>query len=394
MQQHKIPAVFMRGGTSKALMFHRRDLPTDARLWPELFVAALGANDPYGRQLDGMGGGISSLSKVCVISPSSRPNVDIDYAFFQLIPKTDVVDQSASCGNMAAAVGPFAVDEGLISHGGSEACVRIFSTNAGRTIHSTFSLDHGKAAVDGKMKLHGVAGLGSPVCLEFQDPGGGVTGRLLPTGKPVDEIQLPGSKSINASMTDAANPCVFVEANSLGLKGTEMPDQLEKNPDIMEILEVIRCRASVAMGIAPNRHEASRIPGIPKVAFLSPAQGTTTLAGDTVAAEDCDITVRMISIGQPHRALPVTGALCMAVTARVDGTLVNGMLNAGSYCSELRFAHPSGVVSIDARVEQKNGTWYAASATIQRTARRLMDGHVYVSTARTPGLGDWSQYLR
>ena len=163
MQQHKIPAVFMRGGTSKALMFHRRDLPTDVRLWPELFVAALGANDPYGRQLDGMGGGISSLSKVCVISPSERPGADVDYSFFQLTPATDLVDSSASCGNMSAAVGPFAVDEGLVSPVGVEACVRIFSTNTARMIHSSFSVDQGEAVVDGKMLLPGVAGLGSPV---------------------------------------------------------------------------------------------------------------------------------------------------------------------------------------------------------------------------------------
>ena len=388
MYQRKIPAVFMRGGTSKALMFHRHDLPDDTDIWPELFVAALGANDPYGRQLDGMGGGISSLSKVCVISPSSRPGVEIDYAFFQLIPTTDSVDSSASCGNMAAAVGPFAVDEGLISPSGTEACVRIFSTNTGRIIQSSFPLDDGKAAVDGKMSVPGVAGLGSPVRLEFQDPGGSATGRLLPTGKPVDEIQLPSSKFISATMADAGNPCVFVEASALGLKGTEMPDQLERNHEIIKILEVIRCRASVAMGIASNIGEASRIPGIPKIAFLSPAQDTTTLAGNIVAATECDITVRMISIGQPHRAIPVTGALCMAVAARVEGSLVYGMFDTDRCRSELRFAHPSGVVNVDARLEQRNGTWFAVSATIQRTARRLMDGHVYVSAARTPGLGE------
>jgi len=387
MQQRKIPAVFMRGGTSKALMFHRRDLPSDTSLWPELFVAALGANDPYGRQLDGMGGGISSLSKVCVVSPSERSGADIDYSFFQLNPTTDLVDLSASCGNMSAAVGPFAVDEGLVSSVGTEARVRIFSTNTTRMIHSRFSVDQGEAVVDGKMSLPGVAGLGSPVRLEFKNPGGGATGHLLPTGKPIDEIRLPGGTSIEASMADAGNPCVFVQARDLGLTGTEMPDDIQRNPQILECLEVIRCRASVSMGIARDIGEASRIGGIPKVAFLSPAQDMTTLAGDTVSAAECDILVRMISLGQPHRAIPVTGALCIAATARIDGSLVSRMLDTTCGSSDLRLAHPSGVINVDAQLERQDGSWYAASATIARTARRLMDGYVYVPVARTPGLG-------
>jgi hypothetical protein len=387
MQQRKIPAVFMRGGTSKALMFHRRDLPSDTSLWPELFVAALGANDPYGRQLDGMGGGISSLSKVCVVSPSEKPGADIDYSFFQLNPTTDLVDLSASCGNMSAAVGPFAVDEGLVSSVGAEARVRIFSTNTTRMIHSSFSVDQGEAVVDGKMSLPGVAGLGSPVRLEFKNPGGGATGHLLPTGKPIDEIRLPGGTSIEASMADAGNPCVFVQARDLGLMGTEMPDDIQRNPQILEYLEVIRCRASVSMGIARDIGEASRIAGIPKVAFLSPAQDMTTLAGDTVSAAECDILVRMISLGQPHRAIPVTGALCIAATARIDGSLASRMLDTTCGSSDLRLAHPSGVTNVDAQLERQDGSWYAASATIARTARRLMDGYVYMPVARTPGLG-------
>ena len=387
MQQHKIPAVFMRGGTSKALMFHRRDLPTDVRLWPELFVAALGANDPYGRQLDGMGGGISSLSKVCVISPSERPGADVDYSFFQLTPATDLVDSSASCGNMSAAGGAFGVDEGLGSPVGVEACVRIFSTNTARMIHSSFSVDQGEAVVDGKMLLPGVAGLGSPVRLEFKDPGGGATGHLLPTGKPIDEIGLPGAESIVASMADAGNPCVFIRARDLGLTGAEMPDDIQRNPEILESLEAVRCQASVSMGIAQDIGEASRIPGIPKVAFLSPAQDMTTLAGEIVSAAEWDILVRMISLGQPHRAIPVTGALCMAVIAGVDGSLVSGMLDTTCHSSELRLAHPSGVTNVDAQLDRRDGTWYAASATIYRTARRLMDGYVYVPAACTPGLG-------
>ena len=291
---------------------------------------------------------------------------------------------------MSAAVGPFAVDEGLVSSVGTEARVRIFSTNTTRMIHSSFSVDQGEAVVDGKMSLPGVAGLGSPVRLEFKNPGGGATGHLLPTGKPIDEIRLPGGTSIKASMADAGNPCVFVQARDLGLTGTEMPDDIQRNPQILESLEAVRCQASVLMGIARDIGEASRIPGIPKIAFLSPAQDMTTLAGETVSAAECDILVRMISLGQPHRAIPVTGALCVAVAARVDGSLVSRMFDTTRCGSELRLAHPSGVTNVDARLEQREGNWYAASVTIYRTARRLMDGYVYVPAARTPGLGERS----
>ena len=387
MQQRKIPAVFMRGGTSKALMFHRHQLPADTSLWPELFVSALGANDPYGRQLDGMGGGVSSLSKVCVISESDRPDADIDYAFFQLTPTTDVVDSSASCGNMAAAVGPFAVDEGLLQVAGAEASVRIFNVNTGRIICSTFFLDQDQAAVDGDLALPGVAGRGSPVRLEFSEPGGGATDQLLPSGKVRDVLKLPVSGSISASMADAGNPCVFVLASDLGLTGTEMPQDLEQDTGIMQALEAIRCQASVRMGIAGDLEQASGIPGIPKVAFISPAQDSISLSGVKIAAADCDITLRMISVGQPHQAIPVTGALCTAVAARIDGSLVSDTVGSRKPGHDLRLAHPSGVATVDARVEQRQGTWYAASATIQRSARRLMDGHVYVPAAGTPGLG-------
>ena len=376
----------MRGGTSKALMFHRHDLPMDIDLWPELFIAALGANDPYGRQLDGMGGGVSSLSKVCVISPSRKAGADIDYTFFQVTPTTNSVDLSASCGNMAAAVGPFAVDEGLVTPTGAEAHVRIFSSNTDRMIYSTFCLHHGKAAVDGNMSLPGVAGSGSPVRLEFEDPGGGVTGRLLPTGKALDDIQLLDSKPISVSMADAGNTCVFVKANDLGLEGTELPDCLERSPGKLETLESIRSMASVAMGIARNMDEAHHITGIPKVAFLSPAQDAMTLSGNVVTATECDLTVRMISLGQPHRAIPVTGALCTAVVAGIDSSLANGMLGNSRQRSEVRLAHPSGVVKVNACLERQNGIWHAKSATIYRTARRLMDGYVYVSSAHTPRL--------
>lgn len=387
MRQHKIPAVFMRGGTSKALMFHLRDLPARRDLWPALFISAIGADDPYGRQLNGLGGGISSLSKVCVISKSDRSDADVDYQFFQLSPTNRIVDTSASCGNMAAAVGPFAIDEGLISPDGDNICVRIFNANTGRIIRSSFALDQGTAAVDGDLSLPGVAGQGAPIKLQFENPGGGATGKLLPTGLPTDRLQIHDT-SLDVSMVDAGNPCVFVLAQDLELVGNELPDALLQHGSILKTLETIRVTASVAMGIARNVQEASTIPGIPKVAFVSSRSDSITLAAEHISAHECDLLIRMISIGQPHRAIPVTGALCTAVAGRIEGTLVNKLLSTSEIDRGIRIAHPSGVSIVDAQVEKQGEGWYSHSASISRTARRLMGGHVYLSAHTTPGLDD------
>ena len=370
----------MRGGTSKALMFHLHDLPAQQHLWPDLFISAIGADDPYGRQLNGMGGGVSSLSKVCVISPSDRPDTDVDYRFFQLSSQNRVVDSSASCGNMAAAVGPFAVDEGLVSVNGDRICVRIFNVNTDRMIRSTFSLDEGTAAVNGDLCLPGVAGSGAPIHLEFENPGGGGTGKLLPTGRPTDELQTQGAR-FEVSMVDAGNPCVFVRAQDLGLAGSELPDTLAQFSEVLDTLEAIRLGASVAMGIAQNIDQASAIPGIPKIALISSPADSVTLSAETIRKHDCDLVLRMISVGQPHRAIPVTGALCTAVAGRIEGTLVNQLTKTRPITQSIRIAHPSGVSEVDAEVVRQGDGWHSRSASINRTARRLMDGYVYVSTA-------------
>src|SRR5262245_35617824 len=218
MKQLRIPAAFMRGGTSNAVVFHAKDLPADRAQWDEIFLAAIGSPDPYGRQLDGMGGGVSSLSKVCVIGPATRKDADIDYTFAQVLVKDARVDYSANCGNMSSAMGPFAVDEGVVKAAGQEALVRVHNTNTGKTIWSRFPLDDGTAAVDGALAIPGVAGTGAPVRLEFREPGGATTGKLLPTGNVADMLDVPGYGAVRVSMVDAANACVFVRASDLGVK--------------------------------------------------------------------------------------------------------------------------------------------------------------------------------
>lgn len=371
-----IPAVFMRGGTSRAIMFHAKDLPERER-WDPVFLAAMGSPDPNGRQLNGMGGGISSLSKVCVLSASQREDADVDYTFAQVQIREAAVDYRGNCGNMSSAVGPFAVDEALVRPNGDTAVVRIFNTNTGKIIRSTFPLQDGRAAVDGDLAIPGVAGAGAPVRLDFLEPGGATTGRLLPAGPPVERLDLPGIGKLELSMVDAANACVFARAGDLGLTGRELPEELDRNQAVLEKLQVIRRAASVAMGITRDDAAARTVHAVPIVGFVAPPMDAPTLAGDPVAADQVDLTARFISNGQPHRALPLTAALCTAVAARITGTLVNEMLRPGAG-DPIRIGMPSGILNVGADVVQQNGEWTARSGAFYRTARRLFDGRVFV----------------
>ena len=387
MNQIRLRAVFMRGGTSKAVMFRAADLPAARELWAPLFLGVIGSPDPHGRQLDGMGGGISSLSKICVIGHPTRADADVDYTFAQVSVKESSVDYSGNCGNMSSAVGPFVVDEGLVSvaEGAGEATVRIHNTNTRKLIVARFPLDDGRAAVDGDFVLPGVAGTGAPVRLDFLEPGGAGTGKLLPTGNAADTLEADGAGGIEVSMVDAANPCVFVPADALGASGVEMPDELEADGALLRRLEAIRIAASLKMGIAKTAAEAARIPSIPKVALVAPARAARTLAGERLDAGDADVTVRMISIGQPHRAVPLTGAMCLAVASRIEGTVVNRVARPSASAGDtVRIAQPSGLTVVGAAVKRERDEWFAESATVYRTARRLMDGWVFVRASAVP----------
>ena len=387
MKQLKLPAVFMRGGTSNAIVFHARDLPRDRALWDEIFLAAIGSPDPYGRQLDGMGGGVSSVSKVCVVGPPTRPDADIDYTFAQVQVKKAEVDYSANCGNMSSAMGPFAVDEGLFKVSGREAVVRIHNTNTKKIIQARFNLDEGLSEVDGELAIPGVSGTGSPVRLEFLHPGGATTGKLLPTGNVTDVLDVPGVGKLTVSMVDAANATVFVRAADLGLTGTEQPDALEANTAIMQKLAAIRAQAAVAMGITKTAEDALKKGGVPFVGFVAGPQDATTLTGETLKQNDIDLTARMLSNGQPHRALPLTVSLCTAVAARIEGSVVHAAARAASdKNAPLRIAMPSGILTVAADVKQKYGQWHAEQGAFYRTQRRLFEGYVYVRAALVPGL--------
>ncbi|TMJ71027.1 MAG: PrpF family protein [Alphaproteobacteria bacterium] len=376
MPQKRLPAVFMRGGTSKAIVFHARDLPASRAEWEPIFLSVIGSPDPNMRQLNGMGGGVSSLSKVCVIGPPTHPDADVDYTFAQVLIDKARVDYNSNCGNMSSAIGPFAVDEGLVAKPRSgEAVVRIHNTNTKKIIVSRFGMDGDEAAVAGDMALDGVAGTGAPIRLEFMEPGGAKTGKLLPTGKAADMLEVPGVGRMPVSMIDAANPCVFVPAEAIGATATEPPTEIEGNSQLMAKLEAIRRAASVAMGIAPDIEKAGNL-SVPIVAFLAPPVAMSVLS--------VDIAVRMMSNGQAHRATPLTGALCLAVATRIPGSIPHEMARRlAEGTSQIRIGHASGVIVVDARIGQATGGQpHAEYAAVYRTARRLFDGRVHYRAER------------
>ncbi|MCR0984915.1 2-methylaconitate cis-trans isomerase PrpF family protein [Roseomonas populi] len=366
------PAVFMRGGTSRALFFHRRDLPTgnpgdDTADWDRIFCAALGTPDPNGRQLDGMGGGISSLSKIAVIGPPSRADADVDYTFAQVAIGERLVGYRGNCGNISSAVGPFAVEEGLVpAPADGEAVVRIHNTNTGKIIESRFAMRDGLPEEAGGMELQGV-GAGAPIRLAFRDPGGAATGRLLPTGRAVEGLDIEGLGRVEVSLVDAANPVVFVGAASIGLRGDETPGELDAWPG-RPLFEAIRVRAAVAMGLAGEEEARQSLKNLPLVSLVAAPRGT-------VAA----VATRMISSGQPHKATPLTGAMCLAIAARLPGSVVQRALRPGAVEEgDFVVEHASGTLAVAAVVEQGEVGPVAREAVVYRTARRLMEGRVYL----------------
>jgi 2-methylaconitate cis-trans-isomerase PrpF len=289
---------------------------------------------------------------------------------------------------MSSAVGPFAVDEGLVRAEGDSATVRIYNTNTDKIIHATFPIMHGHACYDGDLEIPGVAGTGAPIRLDFLQPGGATTGTLLPSGLVRDRMDVPGFGIVEVSLVDAGNATVFVRARDIGLTGRELPEQLEANPDILHLLDSIRVQGAVLMGIAPNVEAARRISMVPFIGFVSPSADAPTLSGDAIHASDIDLTARFISNGQPHRALPLTGSLCTAVAARITGTVVADMISpmvspCAAATGPLRLGMPSGILTVAADVGQDAERWTARAGSFYRTARRLFDGRVWVPVRPT-----------
>lgn len=375
--QERIPAVLMRGGTSKGLFFHRDHLPSNPEIRDQVVLAAYGSPDPYRRQMNGIGGATSVSSKTAIIHPSEDPAYDVEYHFGQVSIDRPIVEYNGNCGNMSAAVGPFAVDEGLVKAQEPVTTVRIFQKNTGKRIIAEVPVREGRFDEEGGYAIAGVPGTGSKIILRFADPGGSMTGRLLPTGSPQETLSIPSLGTIRVSIVDAANPVVFVPAEAIGLSGAEIDefDSLE----VRSALETIRSHASVAIGLAASPEEARRKQAVPKIAVVSPPQSYRAANGDPVAADRIDFTARIMSMGSLHRSYAVTGGICTVGAAMLEGTVVHEVLTpAAAGKSMLRIGHPGGTLEIGAVIETSGHTAIYREAVLGRTARRLMQGFVLV----------------
>jgi len=373
--QVRIPFVFMRGGTSRAAFFMEKDLPSDPEIRDKVILAAFGSPDPNGRQIDGIGGAVSSTSKVAIIRKSNVTETEINYKFGQVSVTVPIIGYKGNCGNISAAVGPFAVDEGLIPAKEPLTTVRIWQENTKKIIIAEVPVKDGKHLTEGDYSIDGVPGTGAKVTLRFLEPSGAVTNKLLPTGNVKDLINTREYGTFSVSIVDAANPVVFLRADELGLQGTEI--ELNSNPEILHKLDVIRSYAAVMMGVADSPEKA--IPNLPFIAFVSKVKEYKTLSHQLIRTDEVDIVARMLSMGKLHGVFPGTGAICIAGAAKIEGTVVNEVMNeTGLSRDEVRIGHPSGLIIVKAIIEKDQSGFHYVEAAIGRTARRLAEGYVLV----------------
>ena len=372
-----IPAVLMRGGTSKGLFFHENHLPSDPINRDTVILAAYGSPDPYKRQMNGIGGATSVSSKTAIISPSTDPGYDVEYYFGQVSIDRAVVEYNGNCGNISSAVGPFAVDEGLVKATEPVTRVRIFQRNTQKRIVAEVPVKDGMFNEEGDYAISGVPGSGSRILLRFSDPGGSMTEKLLPTGNPRDILTIPDLGTLTVSMVDAANPVVFVRAADIGLEGNEI-EEFDR-PQTQAKLDAIRRHASVMMGLSPTPEEAGKIQAVPKIAVVSPPRTYKATNKVVVAGSEIDLTSRIMSMGALHRSYAVTGAICTVGAAKIEGSIVNDLLTEESGKRQLiRLGHPGGTMEVGAVVEKMDNQFVYREAVVGRTARRLMEGRVLV----------------
>ncbi|MFM0300428.1 2-methylaconitate cis-trans isomerase PrpF [Paraburkholderia sediminicola] len=386
--QIKIPATYMRGGTSKGVFFRRQDLPEAAQVpgaaRDALLMRVIGSPDPYGKQIDGMGGATSSTSKTVIIAKSSKPDHDVDYLFGQVSIDKAFVDWSGNCGNLSAAVGPFAISAGLVDasripHNGV-AVVRIWQANIGKTIIGHVPITDGAVQETGDFELDGVTFPAAEVQLEFMDPAAeeeGAGGAMFPTGNLVDDLEVPGVGTLKATMINAGIPTIFVDAESIGYKGTELQDAINSDDKALAMFETIRAHGAVRMGLIKHIDEIATRQHTPKVAFVAKPADYVASSGKRVAAGDVDLLVRAMSMGKLHHAMMGTAAVAIGTAAAISGTLVN-LAAGGGARDAVRFGHPSGTLRVGAEAQEEGGAWTVTKAIMSRSARVLMEGWVRV----------------
>ena len=373
-----IPCSIIRGGTSKGVYFLEHDLPKEQPLRDKVICAAFGGVDP--RQIDGLGGADTLTSKVAIIGPSDRPDCDVNYTFGQVSFVEPMVDYKGNCGNISAGVGPFAIDRGLVRATEPETTVRIHLTNTDNVIEAKVPVRDGRARTEGDFSIDGVPGTGARITLDFSDTQGAITGRLLPTGHPVDVLDFGDRGRYEVSVVDAGNPLVFIEAGALGLKGTETPADFEGDPALMERIEMIRSRVAAMLGLAESEEKGTlQSPYIPFFAIVSPAADYDCYTGKHVRAGDVDVVSRLLFMQKVHKTYPGTGTVCTGAASRIPGTVVWRQLTQEARRSDvLRIGHFAGVIEVEVGAEEKDGELKLTRAAVYRTARKIMDGVVYI----------------
>ncbi|MDR6445330.1 2-methylaconitate cis-trans isomerase PrpF [Paraburkholderia sp. 22099] len=386
--QIKIPATYMRGGTSKGVFFRLQDLPEAAQVpgaaRDALLLRVIGSPDPYGKQIDGMGGATSSTSKTVIIAKSSKPDHDVDYLFGQVSIDKAFVDWSGNCGNLSAAVGPFAIGAGLVDPSrvprDGVAVVRIWQANIGKTIIGHVPMTDGAVQETGDFELDGVTFPAAEVQLEFMDPAAeeeGAGGSMFPTGNLVDDLEVPGVGTLKATMINAGIPTIFVEAAAIGYRGTEMQDAINSDEKALAMFETIRAHGALRMGLIEHLDEIATRQHTPKIAFVAKPADYVASSGKRIGAGDVDLLVRAMSMGKLHHAMMGTAAVAIGTAAAIPGTLVN--LAAGGGAREaVRFGHPSGTLRVGAQASRNGDEWTVTKAIMSRSARVLMEGWVRV----------------
>ncbi|AUL46199.1 putative methylaconitate Delta-isomerase PrpF [Bordetella trematum] len=385
--QIRIPATYMRGGTSKGVFFKLTDLPEAAQVpgaaRDALLLRVIGSPDPYGKQIDGMGAATSSTSKTVILAKSSRPDHDVDYLFGQVSIDQPFVDWSGNCGNLSAAVGPFAITNGLVDPDrvprNGVAVVRIWQANIGKTIVAHVPITDGAVQETGDFELDGVTFPAAEVRLEFLDPAddGEEGGSMFPTGNLVDTLEVPGVGSFQATMINSGIPTIFLQAEALGYNGTELQEAINGDPAALARLETIRAHGALRMGLIKSLDEAASRQHTPKVAFVAPPTDYVASSGKTIAAGDVDLLVRALSMGKLHHAMMGTASVAIGTAAAVPGTLVNQAAGGGER-DGVRFGHPSGTLRVGAEAKLVDGEWTVTKAIMSRSARVLMEGWVRI----------------
>lgn len=386
--QIKVPATYIRGGTSKGVFFRLQDLPDTAQVAgaarDALLLRVIGSPDPYGKQTDGMGGATSSTSKTVILSKSEKADHDVDYLFGQVSIDKAFVDWSGNCGNLSAAVGSFAISAGLVDASripeNGRAVVRIWQANIGKTIIAHVPITQGDVQETGDFELDGVTFPAAEVQLEFISPAAdeeGAGGSMFPTGNLVDELEVPGVGTFKVTMINAGIPTVFVNAEDIGYTGTELQDAINGDTKALAMFETIRAYGALRMGLIQNVDEAAQRQHTPKVAFVAKPAAYLSSSGKPVAAGDIDLLVRALSMGKLHHAMMGTAAVAIGTAAAIPGTLVN-LAAGGGARSAVRFGHPSGTLRVGAEANQVDGEWTVVKAIMSRSARVLMEGWVRV----------------